>query len=1442
MRLTVNWRFLLKFTVAVVLLTAAVHFVHRRQVGKQGGAYLRHADAARDAGNREREISYLRRYLMTRPNDLDTRERLARGMCAAVKTGRNPMEAYLFLDDVLRRDPGRDNLRRFMIDFAVDPRIGLYAEAREHLDTLLQKQPADGELEGLYALCLAREGKYRTGSGSRGAADWYAESIKHRPDLIESYTGLAVILRLHLNRPEEAHQVIADMLKANPTRFLAHVYVAGYWRALGKPHQAAETVAKPIAQAQQLPPGTPVDAAVAAAIAEAQKHGPQELDVILLSADVARTRGQALARKGKEEEARKAVAEARQWLTRGVELHPKAVSVYLATASLDADVRIADAIAAIRKGLDAVPNSSELALALLDYQIQNADAAGATETLESLKAGGLSPALVEFGQARILAVQEKWLDATFLLDHVRQEASGDPGLVRRANLLLARCYAQIGENDRRLEAFSRAVPTDPADPLWAPTITGVAESQAVLGRPDDALATYRRLKDYVPSAWVQVAQFEMIRILRLPVEKRDWKPVRDALAACEQAFKDLPAERVPTDLYLARIDLLNFENKADEARKEAETLLAKRPKEVAVWTAVVRQNLRDKNPKKAEATLDAAEKQLGDSPDLRLARARLWAEEKAPDLATKLASLANGDKFSRGRQRRLLRELAAVAAAAGIEDLAGRLWDQLAAVQKDDLGVHLIRLDRALRAGDTAAAERIFAEIRRVDGESGTSARLTQAILLIRKAQTQKTVDGLDTALQLLNGLARERPRWGRVALGQALVHDLRGEAEALAKYRDAVDYGETTPEALRRLTELLYSKGRFGEAEAILQKLDDTTAADPEAQRLAAEVHLRMDNPKGALVAAVKAVSPDSKNPRDHIWLGQVYWAVGEKAKAESLFRKAVEMRPSAVEGWLLLIRYLATTDRKDEAIKTLERAKEKVEKVERPLFVALACAQTGQMELAEAAFRQARLERPDDLRIAQAEAEFFFQSGKLPEARSAFQRVIEMKSATTEDKDFARRMLAIALAADRDYETSRKALEVVGLLGGTAGRPAGAETPAQRRGRALILSLQRDRASKLEALRLLEEDRNTLTPSDLFLVAQLHLTVGNRAQVRVTLADLLRKPGATKVPLYLIFSAAWLLKEGDIREADALVKQLEKLQPDTMQTAELKAKVSAARKDLPSARSVLLAKAEAAGAQIGVLARVCEEVGLYPEAEQLFKRFVEENKAARPQTVLALAAFYGRRGRTADALQVCDAARATVPAPVVGEVAVSALYAVPMPDPADATKVVGWLEAAAGKSQGKIRATLLQQLASLRNLQGEYAAAADLYRRALGEDEKDVLAMNNLAFLLSVREGKHDDALQVLDRAKKIIGPDPNLLDTEAIVRLKKGEVAAARKVLEEILAATPTASGYFHLAQVEHKAERKLEARIAWQRAEELELRKADLHPLEREAYDQLSRLLK
>ena len=98
------------------------------------------------------------------------------------------------------------------------------------------------------------------------------------------------------------------------------------------------------------------------------------------------------------------------------------------------------------------------------------------------------------------------------------------------------------------------------------------------------------------------------------------------------------------------------------------------------------------------------------------------------------------------------------------------------------------------------------------------------------------------------------------------------------------------------------------------------------------------------------------------------------------------------------------------------------------------------------------------------------------------------------------------------------------------------------------------------------------------------------------------------------------------------------------------------------------------------------------------------------------------------------------------------------------------------------------------------------------------------------------------LIEQARRAIGEDPNLLDTEAIIRLNKGDIDGARRLLEEITTVAPDAVAYFHLAQVERSAKRDIEMRFACKRANELGLKREDLHPLERPAFDQFEGELK
>jgi tetratricopeptide (TPR) repeat protein len=316
------------------------------------------------------------------------------------------------------------------------------------------------------------------------------------------------------------------------------------------------------------------------------------------------------------------------------------------------------------------------------------------------------------------------------------------------------------------------------------------------------------------------------------------------------------------------------------------------------------------------------------------------------------------------------------------------------------------------------------------------------------------------------------------------------------------------------------------------------------------------------------------------------------------------------------------------------------------------------------------------------------------------------------------------------------------------------------------------------------------------------------------------------------------WLLRYGDVREAEEWIRIAVNVDPASLTTAELKARLAAAKNNPTEARSALLQRAEAPGAPVGVIARICEDIGLHDDAERLLKRVIEEKRSKQPEVALSLAAFYGRRGRTVEGIQLCEAERGRLPVLVVGEAAVQVLYHSSSPSERETARVASWLTSDAARAAGQERAVLQQLLASVRNLQGDYAAAAELYKQAISANPRDALALNNLAFLHSAREKRHDPALTLIDQARKLIGPNPNLLDTEALIRLNKGQADVALSIMSVVVAEAPSGAAYFHLAQIHLALKDETEARRAWRQAGEHGLKEADLHPLERTEYRRLA----
>jgi tetratricopeptide (TPR) repeat protein len=141
---------------------------------------------------------------------------------------------------------------------------------------------------------------------------------------------------------------------------------------------------------------------------------------------------------------------------------------------------------------------------------------------------------------------------------------------------------------------------------------------------------------------------------------------------------------------------------------------------------------------------------------------------------------------------------------------------------------------------------------------------------------------------------------------------------------------------------------------------------------------------------------------------------------------------------------------------------------------------------------------------------------------------------------------------------------------------------------------------------------------------------------------------------------------------------------------------------------------------------------------------------------------------------------------------------------------------------------------IAALRNLEGRYGECVNLYRAMLAKNPDNPLALNNLAFLMAMHEGKTQEALVLLEQAQERNGPSATLSDTRAVIYLKRGEADKALEELKELIANASRPEAYFHRAQAHLAKGDRSAARMDFRKARELKLKATDLHPLEQPAY--------
>jgi Tfp pilus assembly protein PilF len=172
---------------------------------------------------------------------------------------------------------------------------------------------------------------------------------------------------------------------------------------------------------------------------------------------------------------------------------------------------------------------------------------------------------------------------------------------------------------------------------------------------------------------------------------------------------------------------------------------------------------------------------------------------------------------------------------------------------------------------------------------------------------------------------------------------------------------------------------------------------------------------------------------------------------------------------------------------------------------------------------------------------------------------------------------------------------------------------------------------------------------------------------------------------------------------------------------------------------------------------------------------------------------------------------------------------------------RVEGWLKDAIAKNPKLV--VLKMQLADLYDLSGDYVGAQKQYREVLADEPANVVALNNLAWLLSDKTGQGPEALKYAEAAVNGMGRRADLLDTRGLVQLNLGNNEAALADFTEASNDSPTGTRLFHLARAQYKArDRDAAMRTLRKARTDFGLEPASLHPTEQEVCQTLMNELK
>jgi cellulose synthase operon protein C len=584
---TLNVKLFLRLLAVLIAIGGTLTGLYFYQVDRIPEALLWQANNAVEKGKADKAMGFMRQYLEFRPDDYDQAVKLGDMILERSRNYKDLNNAQFLFERVLRESPDRPDVARKLVGLCI--RMNRPGDALIHAERLLKQTPNDGDLLAQIGECQLAQAKYDEAFKSLDAAILYA------PANVRAHAQRANLMFKHLNKPEEAKAAVDQMIRLNSTKPEAFLIRARFYR---NENRFDECLAD---------------------LDSIFKIEADHLEGLLLSAEVHQQKGE--------------LRRAKETLRRVIALAPRDVRGYRTLSWLEVvSGNPAEAVAVLEKGASLLPAEPELLTPLADMWIQDGNTDKVQETIKKLE-GKKSLPQANYLRARLMMRQGQWNEALSTLEALRTEAVGNTYLAAQLNLLIASCHERRGDFDSQIEALKRVFTFDPAN-LGARIALANANLDA--GRFDEAM------KDYAQAAKSPLAGLG-VKTTHLSLAMRQ---ARNANAPAETWTKleaDVQAlsrqhPNVPDPVMLAA-ELASLRGDAEKGRAILQQACQKRPDDPRLWSALAAQVARFEGTIPAMRILGEAQLATGDSVDLRLARARLWADDFRAGRADRLQTL-----------------------------------------------------------------------------------------------------------------------------------------------------------------------------------------------------------------------------------------------------------------------------------------------------------------------------------------------------------------------------------------------------------------------------------------------------------------------------------------------------------------------------------------------------------------------------------------------------------------------------------------------------------------------------------------------------------------------------------------------------------------------------------------------------------------------------------